>query len=45
MFVFFCRQKFDPSRVVMPIQKKVHRVIAQYRALGYKESDKEAVAR
>ncbi|XP_067011987.2 cytoplasmic 60S subunit biogenesis factor ZNF622 [Anabrus simplex] len=40
----YYRQKLDPSRAVVP-QKKIHRVLAQYRALGWTETEKEQAAR
>ncbi|XP_075233058.1 cytoplasmic 60S subunit biogenesis factor ZNF622-like [Lycorma delicatula] len=40
----YYRQNFDPNRVVVPY-KKINRVIAQYRAIGWKETEKEAAAR
>nr|CAD7450988.1 unnamed protein product [Timema bartmani] len=43
MIIFF-RQNLDPKRVVSP-QKKIHRLLAQYKALGWTETQREAVVR
>lgn len=41
----YYRQNLNPNQAVVPLQKKIHRVIAQYRALGWKETDKLAAAK
>lgn len=41
----YYRQNLNPNKAVVPLQKKIHRVIAQYRALGWKETDKLAAAK
>lgn len=41
----YYRQNLNPNSAVVPLQKKIHRVIAQYRALGWKETDKIAAAK
>uniref|UniRef100_A0A1B6EGT6 C2H2-type domain-containing protein n=1 Tax=Clastoptera arizonana TaxID=38151 RepID=A0A1B6EGT6_9HEMI len=41
----YYRQNFDPKKQAMPLQKKVHRIIAQYKALGWSGSDKQAIAK
>ncbi|XP_022204329.2 zinc finger protein 622 [Nilaparvata lugens] len=41
----YYRQNFDPDRVVAPYRGKINRVLSQYRALGYKESDKQLVVK
>ncbi|KAK7863935.1 hypothetical protein R5R35_012445 [Gryllus longicercus] len=40
----YYRQNLDPSKAVVQ-QKKVHRVMAQYRALGWTETQKEQATR
>uniref|UniRef100_A0A1B6KJ29 C2H2-type domain-containing protein n=1 Tax=Graphocephala atropunctata TaxID=36148 RepID=A0A1B6KJ29_9HEMI len=35
----------NPNRMAVPVKKKVHPLIAQYKALGWTETDKLAVAR
>lgn len=41
----YYRQNIDPNRSVVRHQKKMHRVIAQYRALGWTETHQEAAVR
>lgn len=41
----YYRQNIDPHRSVVQYQKKTHRVIAQYRALGWTETQQEAAVR
>nr|CAD7614231.1 unnamed protein product [Timema genevievae] len=42
--MIYYRQNLDPKRAVSP-QKKIHRLLAQYKALGWTETQREAVVR
>ncbi|PSN43459.1 hypothetical protein C0J52_23085 [Blattella germanica] len=41
----YYKQNIDPHSKVVPHQKKLHKVLAQYRALGWTETQREAAVR
>ncbi|XP_069674094.1 cytoplasmic 60S subunit biogenesis factor ZNF622-like [Periplaneta americana] len=41
----YYRQRFDPNKSVVPQRKKIHKVLAHYRALGWTETQKESAVR